>query len=164
VPLDGGGAPRTLSGPSPDPGRPLVPIFTKRIGPQLGHTRWQLGRGGPARRSDRTPSRSSSMITAAPILIFFTTNYMGTGTLPHRRRVRSMAASSARGVRSQRDIPQLCRGPLRGLTQSACTTTLRVDPRQRFPQSVGVGCWPRKSAGPGWAVTTCCFPSGACRS
>jgi hypothetical protein len=30
--------------------------------------------------------------------------------------------------------------------QSACTTTLRVDSRQRFPQLVGVGSWPQKSA------------------
>ena len=44
-----------------------------------GHTRWQRGRGGSARRGDRTPSRPSPMIIAAPVLTFFTTNYMGAG-------------------------------------------------------------------------------------
>ncbi len=47
--------------------------------PVWGHTRWQRGRGGSARRGDRTPSRPSPLITAAPVLTFFTTNYMGTG-------------------------------------------------------------------------------------
>jgi hypothetical protein len=114
--------------------------------PVWGHTRRQWGRGGYAGRGDRTPSRPSSVITAAPVLTFFSTNYMGTGCVATCRRMRSMAASSARRMRSQRNIPQLCGGPLRGPTQSACTTTLREDPQQRFHQSVGVGSWPRKSA------------------
>jgi hypothetical protein len=116
------------------------------VPPVWGHTRWQWGRGGSAGSGDRTPSRPSPMITAAPILTSFSTNYLGTGCVATCRHVRSMAASSARRMRSQRDIPQLCGGPLQGPTQSACTTTLREDPQQRFPQSVGVGSWPRKSA------------------
>lgn len=68
----------------------LTPIFTKRIGPPAWvHTRWQLGRGGPVRRGDRTLSRSSSTTTAASILIFFTTKRMGTGyvAIPSTRAV-----------------------------------------------------------------------------
>jgi hypothetical protein len=112
----------------------LTPIFTKRIVPQSGgHTRWQWGRGGSAGRGDRTPSRPSPVITAAPVLTFFSTNYMGTGCVATCGHVRSMAASSARRMRSQRDIPQLCGGPPRGPTQSACTTTLRRRSSGAFP-------------------------------
>jgi malate dehydrogenase (oxaloacetate-decarboxylating) len=114
--------------------------------PVWGHTRWQRGRGGFARRGDRTPSRPSPMITAAPVLAFFTTNYMGTACVatPSTRSVDGGVIREKE--RSQRDIPQLCGGPLRGPTQNACTTRLREDPQQRFSQSVGVGSWPRKSA------------------
>ena len=133
--LRSGGQPVAVNSPNAD--------FHKANRPPVwGHTRWQWGRGGSAERGDRTPSRPSPVITAAPVLTFFSTNYMGTGCVVTCRRVRWMAASSARRMRSQRDIPQLHGGP----TQSACTTTLREDPQQRFPQSVGVGSWPRKSA------------------
>ena len=102
---------------------------------------WRLGQAW--RSHSITPV---APITAAPVLTLFTTNYMGTGCVATPSSVRSMTALSARGMRSQRDIPQLCGGPLRGPTQSACTTTLREDPQQRFPPSVRVGSSPRKSA------------------
>jgi hypothetical protein len=53
--------------------------------------------------------------------------------LPHRRRVRSMAASSARRMRSQRDIPQLCEGPLRGPTQKRLNNDVARRSSAAFP-------------------------------
>jgi CheY-like chemotaxis protein len=114
--------------------------------PVWGHMRWQRGRGGSASRGDRTPSRPSPMITAAPVLTFLTTNYMGMGCVatPSTRAVNG-------GVIREKDEESAGHPPaMRRPAATPDAKRLHNDIARRssavFPSVSRGGSWPRKSA------------------